>query len=285
MSLLHEFYTLSNGIRMPKIGIGTYKLKAGQEAYQAVLDALTIGIRHIDSGIIYQNEQSVGQAIKDSGIPRENIFITSKVPPHIKTYEGTLRMFEKSLLNLGVDYIDLYIINAPTPLHDVGGNYDVANLEVYRALEYLYQEERVAAIGVSQFQIKDIENIIMNHHITPHVQQISFFIGHTQQELVSYCNKHQIQIQAFSPLAKGYLLNNPILTDMAKRYRKSQAQLALKYVIQKGVAPIPKSSNKEHLLSNTQLDFEIHHSDMLILDDIIDDPRVFDDVVTHKTYR
>ncbi len=204
MSVIHEFYTLSNGVRMPKLGLGTYQLKAGDEAYNSVLNALQLGIRHIDSGIIYQNEQSVGQAIRDSGISRGDIFITSKVPPHIKTYEGTIRMFEKSLQNLGVEYIDLYIINAPTPMNDLMGNYDAGNIEVYKALEYLYKEERVAAIGVSQFQIKDIENILKHHSIVPHAQQISFFVGHTQDELVEYCRKHHIQIQAFSPLAKGY---------------------------------------------------------------------------------
>jgi len=282
MSVIHEFYTLSNGIKMPKIGLGTYKLKAGDEAYQAVLDALSLGIRHIDSGIIYQNERSVGQAIKDSGISRKDIFITSKVPPHIKTYEGTLRMFERSLQNLGVEYIDLYIINAPTPMNDLEGNYDIGNVEVYKALEYLYNEEKVTAIGISQFQIKDIENILAHNQIRPHVQQISFFIGHTQDELVSYCKKLKIQIQAFSPLAKGYLLNNPILTEIAKRYDKTQAQISLRYVIQKGIAPIPKSSKKEHLSLNTQLDFEINDFDMQILDDIKDDPRIYDDPIIHK---
>jgi diketogulonate reductase-like aldo/keto reductase len=267
---------------MPKIGLGTYKLKAGDEAYQAVLDALSLGIRHIDSGIIYQNERSVGQAIKDSGISRKDIFITSKVPPHIKTYEGTLRMFERSLQNLGVEYIDLYIINAPTPMNDLEGNYDIGNVEVYKALEYLYNEEKVTAIGISQFQIKDIENILAHNQIRPHVQQISFFIGHTQDELVSYCKKLKIQIQAFSPLAKGYLLNNPILTEIAKRYDKTQAQISLRYVIQKGIAPIPKSSKKEHLSLNTQLDFEINDFDMQILDDIKDDPRIYDDPIIHK---
>lgn len=283
MPIVNEYFTLSNGVRMPKLGLGTYKLKQGDEAYRTVLEALNLGIRHIDSGIIYQNEQSVGQAIKDSGISRGELFITSKVPPHIKTYEGTIRMFEKTLSNLGVEYIDLYIINAPTPMNDLNGNYDSGNVEVYRALEQLYRDERVAAIGVSQFQIKDLMNIINHCEIIPHVQQISFFVGHTQKELVDFCKSHQIHIQAFSPLAKGYLLENPVLIDIAERYHVHPAQVALKYIIQHGVAPIPKASKREHLRLNTELDFIIEEEDMKQLDRITNDPRVYDDPVVSSS--
>lgn len=279
MTTTQDYFILSNGIKMPKLGLGTYKLKAGDETYNAVLFALKSGIRHIDTAIIYQNESSVGKAIRDSGIPREDIFVTSKVPPHIKNHNSTLRMFEKSLKNLGTDYIDLYIINAPGPFNDLDGDYDKENREVYSALEMLYNEERVRAIGVSQFKIKDIKNILNHCTIKPHVQQISFFIGHTQNELVQYCQSNHIQVQAFSPLAKGYLLNNTLLNDIANKYTIKPSQLALKYIIQKGIAPIPKATKKAHILLNTQLDFMINESDMVILDEVIDDPRQYDDSV------
>ena len=279
MAIIDETYTLSNGIKMPKLGFGTYQLKAGENAYQATLDALKAGIRHIDSAIVYQNEKSVGQAIRDAEIPREAIFITSKVPPHIKNYQGTIRMFEKTLKNLGVDYLDLYIINAPGPFHDLDGDYDTGNIEVYQALETLYKEKRVRAIGVSQFKIKDIQNLIDHNTVVPHVNQISFFIGHTQAELVDFCMRHEIQIQAFSPLAKGYLFNNPKVQTIAKKYGVHPAQMALRYIIQKQAAPIPKALDKGHILTNTQLDFSITKDDIDTLDQITDDPREYNDPV------
>ncbi len=279
MDVLKEYVVLDNGVKLPKIGLGTYKLQPGDETYNTVKQALKLGVRHLDTAIIYQNELSVGEAIKDSGIPREEIFITSKVPPHIKNKSGTRRMFEKSLKNLGLDYIDLYIINAPGPFNDLDGNYDQENIEVYKTLEELYHEERVFAIGVSQFKIKDLENIISNCTIVPHVQQIAYFIGHTQDELVNFCKHNNIQIQAFSPLAKGYLLNHPTITRLANKYAVTAAQLALRYIIQNGIAPIPKAKKLEHIKENTELNFIINDQDIHILDSIIDDPRQYDDPI------
>lgn len=276
MREIDAYYTLSNDVKMPKIGIGTYKLK-GDEAYHVVKRALALGIRHIDSAIIYQNEKYVGQAIKDSKIPREEIFITSKVPPHIKNAQGTLRMFEKTLKNLDVDYLDLYIINAPGPFNDLDGDYDKENIEVYKVLEQLYNEERVRAIGVSQFKVKDIDNIINHCSVTPHVQQMSYFIGHTQEDITNHCHEYGIQIQAFSPLAKGYLLNNPVIVSIANKYHVKPSQLALRYILQKNIAIIPKASKEEHLRLNTQLDFVISEEDIYELDAIKDDPRQYDD--------
>lgn len=273
---MDAFYTLSNGYKLPKLGLGTYKLK-GEEAYKVVLEALKIGYRHIDSAIIYRNEEEVGRAIRDSGVPREDIFLTSKLPPHIKNKKSAKRMFERSLKNLGVDYLDAYIINAPGPFDDLDGNYDQGNVEVYQFLEELYKEELVGAIGVSQFDVHHIQNILDHTTITPHINQISFFIGHRQDALVDFCKKHAIQIQAFSPLAKGYLKDNPVLKKMAKDYDVSVFQLALAYNIQKGVAPIPKASKVEHLLENAQLNIQIKEEDMALLDQIEEDPRKYDD--------
>ncbi len=276
MSILIEYYTLSNGYKMPKLGFGTYKLRDGEEAYQAVLYALEVGYRHFDSAIIYQNEKSVGKAIKDSNIPREEIFITSKLPPHIKNKKSAKRMFERTLANLGVDYLDAYIINAPGPFDDLDGDYDEGNVEVYQFLEELYKDELVGAIGVSQFEIKHLQNIMDHCDVVPHINQISYFIGHRQEELVAFCGDNNIQIQAFSPLAKGYL-SHPTIQEMAEKYQVSIPVLALSYDIQKGVAPIPKSSRKSHILSNTKLDILIDEKDIALLDQIKDDPRKYDD--------
>ena len=277
MSITREYFELSNGVKMPKLGFGTYKLAKGDEAYRAVLEALSNGIRHFDTAIIYQNETSIKEAILDSKIPREEIFITAKLPPHIKNKAGALRMFEKSLKNLGLEYIDAYIINAPGPFHDLDGDYDEGNVEVYKVLEELYNEGRVKAIGVSQFKIKDIENILKHCTITPHIQQISYFIGHRQDELVTYCQDKNIQIQAFSPLAKGFLLENNEVLEIAKQYRVEPSQIALKYIIQKGIAPIPKAKTKHHIEVNTKLDFNLDKEAMDKLDVIEDDPRKYDD--------
>ncbi len=277
MPITDDVFVLSNGVKMPKLGLGTYKLAKGDEAYHAVLTALKSGVRHIDTAIIYQNESSIKEAIRDANVPREDIFITGKLPPHIKNKAGALRMFEKSLKNLGLDYMDAYIINAPGPFHDLDGNYDEGNVEVYRVLEDLYREGRVKAIGVSQFKIKDIENIMRHCTITPHIQQISYFIGHTQDALVSYCQDKAIQIQAFSPLAKGYLLKNPTVLEIADRHGVEPAQIALKYIIQKGVAPIPKAKTEAHIRLNATLDFNLDDETMKALDVIHNDPRQYDD--------
>ena len=277
MGILDEYFTLSNGIKHPKLGLGTYQLKPGEETYHAVLEALRLGIRHIDSAIIYRNESSVGEAIRDSGIAREDIFITSKLPPHVKTRAGALRMFEKTLKNLGVDYLDSYIINAPGPFHDLDGDYDAGNVEAYKTLEELYRDERVAAIGVSQFKIKDLENILTHCDIVPHVQQISYFIGHRQESLVEYCQQKNIQIQAFSPLAKGYLFKHPLVQEVALKLNVTPAQLALRFIIDAGIAPIPKASQPLHLRENTLLDFTINLEDYERLKAIVDDPRQYDD--------
>lgn len=261
MSVTNAFYRLNNGIHMPKLGLGTYQLKAGDETYQAVLAALKAGYRHIDTAIIYQNEASVGKAIKDSNIARESLFITSKVPPHIKTYEGTLRFFERSLKQLGLDYIDLYIINAPNPYDQPDQNFDQENIEVYRALETLYVEERVTAIGVSNFEIKDLKLILEHCNIVPHVNQIYFYLGKDQEALLKFCQKHEIICQAYSPLGQGQILLDDRVIQMSQKYNVSPAQLALKYVIDSGCTPIPKSSHPQRIVENSQLDFELSPTD------------------------
>lgn len=274
---MKDHIKLYNGIQCPKQGIGTYKLSPGEETYQAVLTALQQGTRHIDTSIMYKNEQDVGRAIQDSGVPRDEIFITAKLPPHIKNTKGVRRFFERSLNNLQVDYIDAYIINAPGPFHDLQGDYNEGNVIAYKELEALYNEELVTAIGVSQFDVHHLQNILEHCDITPHINQISYFIGHTQETIVDFCHKNNIQIQAFSPLAKGYLFNNETVIEIANKYSKHPAQICLRYNYQKNVASIPKASKTEHIIINNSLDFVLSDRDMDVLDNIVDDPRQYDD--------
>jgi diketogulonate reductase-like aldo/keto reductase len=272
-----DYLRLRNGIRLPKKGIGTYKLPAGEETYASVLNALSEGARHIDTSVIYRNEKDVGKAIKDSNIPREEIFVTGKLPPHIKNAKGVRRFFERSLKNLGLTYMDAYIINAPGPFNDLDGDYDEGNVVAYKELEKLYEEELVTAIGVSQFNKHHLKNIIDHCDIIPHINQISYFIGHTQDEIKEYMDEYDIALQAFSPLAKGYILNHPDIINLANKYRKSTAQIALRYNYQKEVASIPKATSILHIEQNNMLGFKISDGDMKLLDKIDNDPRKYDD--------
>jgi len=273
MSILQETYTLSNGVKIPKIGLGTWQVKEGEEAYNSVLLALKNGYRHIDTAEGYQNEESVGRAVRDSGIAREDIFVTSKLQSHIKDYEGAKKAFEETLDKLGFDYIDLFIIHAPWPWSEMGKDCSEGNVLAYKALEEAYEAGKARAIGVSNFSPSDIQNILDHCEVVPHVNQIGYFIGLDQSETINYCNKHNIFIEAYSPLGIGYLLQNTDIQDVAKKYNKSAAQVCIKYLLQKGTAPLPKSTHEERIIQNAEMDFEISVEDMAFLDTIQGDPR------------
>lgn len=273
MSILQETYTLSNGVKMPKIGLGTWQVKEGSEAYNSVLLALKNGYRHIDTAEGYQNEESVGRAIRDSGIPREDIFVTSKLESHIKNYEGAKKAFAETLEKLGFDYIDLFIIHAPWPWSQMGKDCSEGNVLAYKALEEAYKSGKAKAIGVSNFSPRDIENILNHCDVVPHVNQIGYFIGLDQSETISYCNEKNIFIEAYSPLGIGYLLQNKDIQQVAQKYNRSTAQICIKYLLQKGVAPLPKSTHEDRIIQNAQMDFEIKEDDMAFLDTIKGDPR------------
>lgn len=273
MKILNETYTLSNGVKMPKIGLGTWQTKKGEEAYQSVLMALKHGYRHIDTAEGYQNEASVGKAVRDSGIPREEIFVTSKLESHIKTYEGALEAFEKTMTELGFDYLDLFLIHAPWPWSDMGKDCSEGNVLAYKAMEKLHKDGRIRAIGVSNFSPKDIENIITHCEIVPHVNQIGYFIGIDQSETINYCNEKNIFIEAYSPLGIGYLLSNKDIIKVAEAYHVSPAQICIRWCLQKNTAPLPKSIHENRIIQNTEVDFEIKPEDMAFLDTIKGDPR------------
>jgi len=278
MKILNETYTLSNGVKLPKVGFGTWQIKNGDDAYNAVKHALEVGYRHIDTAQGYGNEESVGKAIKDSGIPRDEIFVTSKLESHIKNYDDARKTFNETLERLGMDYIDLFIIHAPWPWNEMGKDCSEGNVEAFRALEDIYKEGKARAIGVSNFEVKHIQNILENNEIVPHVNQIGYFIGLDQSETIDFCREHDIFIEAYSPLGIGFLLENDTIQVVAKKYDKSAAQICIRYLLQKGVAPLPKSVHKNRMIENAQLDFVIKEEDMKTLDEIEGDPRRWEEI-------
>ena len=265
-----EFYILSNGVKIPKIGFATWQTPDGDVAYKSTLFAIRAGYRHIDTALVYGNEVSIGKAIKDSGVPRESLFITTKCPADIKTYEGAMEAFNTSMKNLGLDYLDLYLIHAPWPWSNVGKDYTAGNIEVWKAFVELYKEGKIRAIGVSNFHPEDIEPLVEATGVMPMVNQIRFFLGNTQPAVVEYCKKNNILVQAYSPLATGKMLDNDILVHLARKYNVTPAKMCLRYCIDKNTNPLPKSVHEDRILDNLELDFEIKEEDMKILDTIRD---------------
>lgn len=257
-----EYFVLSNGVKIPKVGFGTWQAASGEEAYSACLSAIKLGYTHIDTALVYQNEKSVAKAVKDSGIPREDIFITTKLPANIKTYNGAMQAFEESLQNLDTDYIDLYMIHAPWPWDNVGADCTKGNIEAWRALIDLYEAKKVRAIGVSNFHVKDIVPLIEATNVVPMVNQIRFFIGNTQEEITKYCQDNNILVEAYSPLATGAITEDEHLKEMAIKYNKSIPQICIRYCIERNTLPLPKSVHEERIASNIELDFEISKEDM-----------------------
>lgn len=272
MTTITDTFTLNNGLKMPKVGFGTWQTKPGQETYDAVANALKAGYRFIDTAKAYQNEKSVGEAFADSGLKRDEVFIQTKLPGETKTYDGTLADFESSLSALNVDYVDSYIIHAPWPWAQMGTNHDDENREVWRAMQDIYESGRAKAIGVSNFNSHELLNLINwdGNKVVPAVDQIQYFVGHTQPTIVETADAHDIIIQAYSPLATGDLLDRPELSEIAGHYNVSVPQLALRYIVQKGAAPLPKARSMEHVKANAELDFEINQADMATLDGLSD---------------
>ncbi|MDY0294275.1 MAG: aldo/keto reductase [Acholeplasmataceae bacterium] len=273
MKTIQDVYVLKNGVKMPKVGFGTWQIPNGEVCYNAVSMALKHGYRHIDTAAAYGNESSVGKAIKDSNLKRDEVFVTSKLQSHIKTYQGALDAFDKTLKELDMEYLDLYLIHAPWPWNEMGKDCNEGNVQAFKAMEKLYKEGKIRAIGVSNFSPKDIDNILKHCEIIPHVNQIAFFIGNNQEETHQYCDAKGILIEAYSPLAIGYALSNETIQKMAKSYNVTPAQLCIRYCIEKGTAPLPKSTHESRIIENTGLDFQMKEEDVRFLDTIKDDPR------------
>lgn len=261
-------YKLYNGVEIPVVGFGTWQTKSGEEAYNAVTWALKYGYRHIDTAHAYENEESIGQAIIDSKIDRKELFITTKLPSHIKTYKETVEHFNESLCNLKTDYIDLYLIHAPWPWSNIGQDCTEGNIEAWKAMIELYNQGKIRAIGVSNFHVSDIEALIKATGFKPMANQIRFFIGNTQQPIYDYCQANDILIQAYSPLATGEMLDNQYVLDLSKKYNKSIAKICIRYCIQKNTTPLPKSITESRIKDNLDVDFVISDEDMQYLDSL-----------------
>ena len=268
--MLEENYILNNGIEIPKLGLGTWLIN-GEKATQAVKEAIKLGYKHIDTAEAYGNEVEVGIGIKESGIPRNKIFITTKLAAEAKDYETAKKCIEESLNKLDCEYIDLMIIHSPQPWKYVNkseNRYEQGNLEAWKALEEYYEAGKIKAIGVSNFQINDLKNILENAEIKPAVNQILCHISNTPLELINFCEHNNILVESYSPIAHGEILNNDNIKNIAKKYNVSVAQLCIKYTIQLGTVSLPKASTKEHIEENSKLGFIISDEDMEILKNI-----------------
>ncbi len=256
---------LSNGVEMPWFGLGVYKVEEGDQVVNSVKWAIEASYRSIDTAALYQNEEGVGQAIKESGVPREELFITTKVWNSDQGYDTTLQAFEKSLSKLGLDYVDLYLVHWP-----VKGKYK----DTWRALEKLHEDGKVRAIGVSNFQIHHLEDLLADAKVRPVVNQVELHPLLSQVELRNYCKEQGIQIEAWAPLAQGRLLDNPTLQAIADKHGKSIAQVLLRWDIQSGIVTIPKSIKKERIVQNADIyDFELSVEEMKQIDDLNEDRR------------
>lgn len=273
--MLNKKIPLNPHTEIPVIGLGTWQMPPGEVTYQAVKDALAAGYTHIDTAAGYQNEEAVGRAIKDAAIQREDVFVTTKLESHIKTYQGALDAFDASLKALDLDYVDLYLIHAPWPWSDMGSNHDDGNKEVWRAFEALYASGQAKAIGISNFSPRDIDNICTDATVVPQANQIGLFVGNPQHETVRFCQEKGIQIIAYSPLAIGYALHDEIVITMAKKYGVTPAQLLIRYTIERGAATLPKSTHKERMIENAAVDFVIQPADLDILNAHQNDSRKF----------
>jgi diketogulonate reductase-like aldo/keto reductase len=257
ISGLTDTVTLNNGVKMPKLGLGVWQLDEGREVERAVGVALKAGYRSIDTAAAYGNEAGVGNAVRDCGIPREELFITTKLWNTEQGYDSTLRAFEKSLKKLNMDYVDLYLVHWP-----VKGKY----LETWRAFETLYNEGRIRAIGVSNFQIHHLQDVLDKFSVVPAVNQVELHPLLTQKELRAFCTQHGIQIEAWSPLMQGQL-DVPVIVDIAKKHGKTPAQVVLRWDLQHDIVTIPKSVREDRIIANADLvDFELSAEDMAAID-------------------
>lgn len=264
--ILQETYTLSNGVTIPKVGLGTWQIKDGIE--EVIKNAVDVGYRLIDTAQAYGNEEGIGRGIQLCGIPREEIFLETKLHATKKDYYRAKQAIDESLVRLDVDYIDLMIIHSPQPWEEVNQSeerYYKGNVEAYRALEDAYKEGKLRAIGVSNFLNSDLQNILDHCSIVPMVNQILTHISNTKFDLIEFDRAHNILIQAYSPIAHGEILKNEKMMEIASKYGVSVPQLCLRYVIELGVIPIMKTANKDHMISNAQLDFHISEEDMKLL--------------------
>lgn len=263
---LQDTTKLHNGVEMPWFGLGVFKVQEGSEVIDSVKAAINDGYKSIDTAAIYGNEEGVGQAIKESGAPREELFITTKVWNSEQGYDSTLAAFDESLSKLGLEYVDLYLIHWP-----VKGKYK----DTWRALEKLYKDGRVRAIGVSNFHVHHLEDLLETAEIVPMVNQVEYHPHLAQLELREFCKQKGIQLEAWSPLKQGQLLDEPVITEIAEKHKKSPAQIILRWDLQNEVITIPKSIKEHRIIENADIfDFELSSEDMEKIDALNKNERV-----------
>lgn len=270
----NETYTLSNGLTIPKIAFGTWQI-SNEAAAKAVETAINVGYRLIDTAAQYENETGVGEGIKNSQVDREELFVVTKIAPDVKSYEGAVKAINESLDRLGLDYVDLMLIHAPKPwkelFHNSPKDYFEENLQVWKAMEEAYHAGKIRSLGVSNFTIPDMENIINHSEIKPVAEQIKTHIGNVDEEILTLCQKNGLQLMGYSPIATGQLIKDHRLVDMANKYQVTVPQLCIKYLVQRDILPLPKSTHKEFMEQNKQLDFTISAADMQTLIDFQDE--------------
>ena len=259
--------TLNNGVKIPQLGLGTWFIDDSKAA-DAVKDAAKLGYRHFDTAQAYGNERGVGEGIRTCGVPREELFVVSKVAAEHKTYEEAKAGIDETLKKMGLDYLDMMIIHSPQPWVEVNqsdNRYKEGNRQAWRALEEAYNEGKLKAIGVSNFQIEDIESLMETAKVKPMVNQILCHISNTPLELIDYCQKNDIAVEAYSPIAHGEILSQPEIKAIADKYGVSVPQLCIRYTLQLGTIYLPKTENPEHMKSNAEVDFTISEEDMEVL--------------------
>ena len=261
--ILNETYTLANGMTIPKLGLGTWFID-DDKAAQAVREAVKLGYRLIDTAQAYGNERGVGEGVRTCGLPREQLFVASKVAAELKDYDSAAKSIDETLNKMGLDYLDQIIIHSPQPWTEfrVEKRYFEENRAVWRALEDAQAAGKVKVIGVSNFLRDDLENLLSDCRVRPMVNQILLHISNTDKDLVDYCKEQNIQVEAYSPIAHGEALKNPAITAMAEKYGVSVPQLCIRYVLQLGAVALPKTADPGHMRSNAAVDFAISPEDM-----------------------
>ncbi|MBY7142639.1 aldo/keto reductase [Virgibacillus sp. NKC19-3] len=267
--MLNENDQLANGVEIPKLGLGTWFIDNG-DATQAVVEAVKIGYRHIDTAQAYGNESGIGQGIKNCGIDRGDLFITTKLAAEVKSYEEAVSSINQSLETMGLDYIDMMIIHSPQPWAEFAGEarFFEGNREAWRALEEAYQAGKLRAIGVSNFEKEDLDNILDHCTVKPMVNQILVHISNTPFDLIAYTQEQGILVEAYSPIAHGELFKNQDVKAIAEKYGVSVPQLSIRYTLQLGLLPLPKTANPEHMRNNAGVNFTISDEDMETLKNV-----------------
>jgi diketogulonate reductase-like aldo/keto reductase len=267
--ILNETYTLSNGVEIPKLGLGTWFI-SNADVVQAVKDAVAIGYRHLDTAQAYGNEAGVGDAIRACGVSRNELFVTTKLAAEVKSYAEAVKAIDASLETMGLDSLDLMIIHSPQPWQEFGSDdrHFEGNTEAWRALEEAHEAGKLRAIGVSNFEREDLDNILAACSVKPMVNQVLAHISNTPHGLIHYLHDQGILVEAYSPIAHGELLKNNHVGEIAKKYDVSVPQLSIRYDLQLGLLPLPKTANPEHMRSNADVDFEISDDDMETLKDV-----------------